>query len=65
MEASRIVSEVKGIDMVYFHEGDVVRHPLVQRIVRAYDAYESEKPAPTSAPDGIPGPDPASEPDSK
>ena len=49
VEASRIVSKVKGIDFVYFHEGDVVRHPLVQRIVRAYDAYQSEKPPPPRA----------------
>jgi len=55
VEAGRIVSRVKGIEFVYFHEGDVVRHPLVQRIVRAYDAHQSEKPAPASAPDGLPG----------
>ena len=58
VEASRIVSKVKGIDFVYFHEGDVVRHPLVQRIVRAYDAYQSEKPDPPHAPVNLPGSDP-------
>ena len=58
VEASRIVSKVKGIDFVYFHEGDVVRHPLVQRIVRAYDAYQSEKPDTPHAPVNLPGSDP-------
>ena len=58
VEASRIVSKVKGIDFVYFHEGDVVRHPLVQRIVRAYDAYQSEKPDTPHAPVDLPGSDP-------
>ena len=61
VEASRIVSKVKGIDFVYFHEGDVVRHPLVQRIVRAYDAYQSEKPPPPHAPVDLPGSDPTPE----
>jgi hypothetical protein len=28
---------------VHFTEKDVVRHPLVQRIVRAYDAYSAPK----------------------
>ena len=58
VEASRIVSKIKGIDFVYFHEGDVVRHPLVQRIVRAYDAYQSEKPDTPHAPVNLPGSDP-------
>ena len=58
VEASRIVSKVKGIDFVYFHEGDVVRHPLVQRVVRAYDAYQSEKPDTPHAPVDLPGSDP-------
>ena len=61
VEAGRIVSEVKGIDFVYFHEGDVVRHPLVQRIVRAYDGYQSGKPDSTPAPADLPGSDPTPE----
>ena len=61
VEAGRIVSKVKGIDFVYFHEGDVVRHPLVQQIVRAYDAYQSEKPDTPRTPVDLPGSDPAPE----
>ena len=41
VEARNIVSNVEGIDFVHFSEKDVVRHPLVQRIVRAYEIYGS------------------------
>ena len=39
VEARNVVSHVEGIDFIHFNETDVVRHPLVQRIVRAYDLY--------------------------
>ena len=35
----KILQDVKGIDFVYFSERDVVRHPLVQEIIKAYDRY--------------------------
>ncbi len=44
VEAENVVSAVEGIDFVHFSEKDVVRHPLVQRIVRAYESYPG-KPA--------------------
>jgi phosphate starvation-inducible PhoH-like protein len=31
---------VEGISFVYFDERDVVRHSLVQRIVKAYERYQ-------------------------
>ena len=37
---SNILTDVDGIGFTYFANKDVVRHPLVQRIVEAYDAYE-------------------------
>jgi phosphate starvation-inducible PhoH-like protein len=40
-EAVRILEGVEGISFVRFSAADVVRHPLVTRIVRAYDAYEA------------------------
>jgi len=43
VEARTVVSNVEGIEFVHFTEKDVVRHPLVQRIVRAYDAYSTPK----------------------
>ena len=39
VEALRIVKDVEGIGFVYFDERDVVRHKLVQQIVKAYDAH--------------------------
>jgi phosphate starvation-inducible PhoH-like protein len=39
VEALKVVSEVEGIAFVHFDERDVVRHRLVQSIVKAYEAY--------------------------
>jgi phosphate starvation-inducible PhoH-like protein len=36
-----ILGEVEGIDFVRFGGEDVVRHKLVQRIVEAYDEYQT------------------------
>jgi phosphate starvation-inducible PhoH-like protein len=38
--ASNLLGEVEGIGFTYFGNKDVVRHPLVQRIVEAYDSSE-------------------------
>ncbi|MFO1295321.1 MAG: PhoH family protein [Rubrivivax sp.] len=38
VEARRILARVKGIAFTDFTAADVVRHPLVARIVEAYDA---------------------------
>src|SRR5205809_2672843 len=43
IEARNIVAKVDGIAFVYFNERDVVRNPLVQRIVRAYDEHTNDK----------------------
>jgi phosphate starvation-inducible PhoH-like protein len=37
LEAIDILHQVEGLSFCYFDEGDVVRHHLVQRIIRAYD----------------------------
>ncbi len=42
-EATRILGNVKGIGHCRFTEADVVRHPLVQNIIRAYDAYHAQQ----------------------
>jgi phosphate starvation-inducible protein PhoH and related proteins len=39
-EAIEVLSAVRGISFMHFTSQDVVRHPLVQRIVEAYAAYE-------------------------
>ena len=38
--AKRVLSKVEGIEFVNLTSRDVVRHPLVQRIVKAYENYE-------------------------
>jgi len=42
-EAPRILSGIEGIALVYLTEKDVVRHPLVQSIIKAYEAYEASR----------------------
>jgi len=42
VEATRILAEVRGIALTRFQSEDVVRHPLVQRIVNAYERHERE-----------------------
>jgi phosphate starvation-inducible PhoH-like protein len=37
VEAQDVVAGIPGIEVVVFDKTDVVRHPLVQRIVAAYD----------------------------
>jgi hypothetical protein len=39
VEALKIVKDVEGIGFVYFDDKDVVRHKLVQQIVKAYESY--------------------------
>jgi phosphate starvation-inducible PhoH-like protein len=39
LDAMEILKAVEGISFVQFDERDVVRHSLVQRIVRAYEKY--------------------------
>lgn len=40
VEAQQILGKVRGIAFTHFGAEDVVRHPLVQRIVNAYQKYE-------------------------
>lgn len=42
VEAQKILKNIKGIAMTHFLSADVVRHPLVQKIVNAYEEYESK-----------------------
>ncbi|HZO99109.1 MAG TPA: PhoH family protein [Terriglobia bacterium] len=45
VEATEVVAKVEGIGFIYFTERDVVRHSLVQRIIRAYEEYDQMKSA--------------------
>ncbi|MBL8781767.1 MAG: PhoH family protein [Alphaproteobacteria bacterium] len=42
-EARSVLDGVEGVDIVQFTEEDVVRHPLVRRIVQAYAAHDSRR----------------------
>lgn len=39
----RILAGVKGIGITYLNKNDIVRHPLVQRIIDAYEKYEKTR----------------------
>ena len=41
IEAQNVVADIDGIRFVYFTERDVVRHPLVQSIIKAYESYRN------------------------
>ena len=43
IEAGEVLKKVRGIAFTHFEAEDVVRHPLVQRIVNAYQQYTQER----------------------
>ena len=43
-EAQKVLAHVKGIGMVHFTEKDIVRHDMVGRIIRAYEAFYKKMP---------------------
>ena len=43
VEAAKILKNVKGIAFTHFLSADVVRHPLVQKIINAYEDYEQKE----------------------
>lgn len=43
VEAQKILEDVEGIDFVTFSETDVVRHPLVQKVVMAFEKMEQKR----------------------
>ncbi|MBI5793176.1 MAG: PhoH family protein [Rhodocyclales bacterium] len=46
VEARRILADVRGLAFTDFDASDVVRHPLVARIVDAYQKHDANRPAP-------------------
>jgi phosphate starvation-inducible PhoH-like protein len=42
VEAKKVLEKVRGIAFTNFEAEDIVRHPLVQRIVSAYEKYEKQ-----------------------
>ena len=43
-EVEMILNDIQGIKFIYLDERDVVRHKLVQYIIKAYDKYEEKNP---------------------
>ena len=43
LQALRVLRDVPGIGRIEFGKKDIVRHSLVQRIVEAYERFDSEK----------------------
>ncbi len=43
VEVQNILKDIEGIKFIYFTEKDVVRHPLVQDIIRAYEKYHQKR----------------------
>lgn len=42
-EAIKILSDVEDLAFCYFSHQDVVRHPLVQKIIQAYEKYDAKR----------------------
>src|SRR6478736_10466290 len=42
LEAADVLKNVEGLTFAYFDDTDVVRHQLVQRIIRAYDEHKAK-----------------------
>jgi len=51
VQSLRVLKDVKGIGRVEFDRGDIVRHRLVQRIVEAYERWDTAAPVAPPAPD--------------
>ncbi len=43
IEARALLKDIQGIKFIYFSRDDVIRHPLVQEIIDAYEKMEEEK----------------------
>ena len=46
VEAEQVLAGVEGVAICHFSDADVVRHPLVQRLVQAYARRDARPPAP-------------------
>ena len=42
IQATKILNNVSGIGFTYFDDSDIVRHPLVRKIIGAYDTIDKE-----------------------
>ncbi|MEJ5339826.1 MAG: PhoH family protein [Aquificaceae bacterium] len=52
VEAVRVLQGIEGIGFVWFKDEDVVRHPIVARIIKAYEEFERAKEEQSSGKEG-------------
>jgi phosphate starvation-inducible protein PhoH and related proteins len=43
ISATRILNKIRGIEFIFLNETDVVRHPLVSKIIKAYDGNNADQ----------------------
>lgn len=43
VEAEKVLGKIKGLQFIYFSEKDVVRHKLVQEIIKAYEKFPKSR----------------------
>ncbi|GAB6066462.1 PhoH family protein [Aquifex pyrophilus] len=43
IEAMEVLRNIEGIEFIFFKQTDVVRHPIVAKIINAYEEYEKRK----------------------
>src|SRR5205085_1631700 len=65
IEVREILRDIEGIAFVHFDERDVVRHKLVQDIIKAYDQYQIPLQSSGPPPSGATGRRPPSMPQNK
>ena len=42
-EVTKILKDINGIEFIYLSEKDVVRHELIQKIIKAYEKFDTQK----------------------
>ena len=42
IEIQKVLTRIKGLDFVYLTDSDVVRNPLVQKIIKAYERFDTQ-----------------------
>jgi phosphate starvation-inducible PhoH-like protein len=42
-EVKQVLKDVKGVEFIYLDDKDVVRHEVVQRIIKAYEKFEEKR----------------------
>ena len=44
IDAVKVLKDVQGVEFCFLKDTDVVRHPLIRRVINAYDRYSKENP---------------------